>query len=331
MRTRRPTRDDVAQKAGVAPSTVTLILKGRGDELKIPKSTQDRVKEAARTIGYYPNPHISAVLRGRSGIIGLYLRPDQWRSPAGYWSAVLWHLQCAFAATDVELLIHCAPEGSSTEDVFAKQAGSVVDGVIILNSGSDPIVGRLIEAGIPAVEVGDFFSHLPFVAVDGVSGVHQAMAHLSERGYKKPGQFLYITNYVENSQARHSAYLEDASNLFAVDGSRYTRTVENGMDGFRVYMEMEDKPDCFLCPSDEFAYELMSECHKAGIRVPEDLALVGFDGIPTISVTKRVTTIETPLREMATQALQKVRDIIDDKPIEKETHLPVNLRVGSTT
>src|SRR5579871_4394437 len=91
MKHRRPTRVDVAQKAGVAPSTVTLILTDRGTGLRIPETTQKRVKEVARAMGYYPNRHIQSVLRGRSGILGLYLRFDQYAGrPYGYWTTMLW-------------------------------------------------------------------------------------------------------------------------------------------------------------------------------------------------------------------------------------------------
>ena len=157
MTVKRPTRRDVAERAGVAPSTVSLILNDRADALGIADVTRLRVEEAARALGYYPNRHIRAVRSGRTGVLGLYLRADQWGCATGYWAAMRAALERAVSEADMQLLVHCARPGCPTEEAFARQAGGVVDGVIILNSGNDPIAARLIETGMRAVEIGDCF------------------------------------------------------------------------------------------------------------------------------------------------------------------------------
>ncbi len=332
MKHRRPTRADVALKAGVAPSTVTLILTDRGDGLRIPEATQRRVREAARAMGYYPNRHIQSVLRGRSEILGLYLRADQYGRPYGYWATVLWCLQKASAELEIQMLVHNAPAGASTEEIFARQAGGIVDGVMIVNSGQDPIVGRILEAKLPAVEVGDPFSPLPFVGLDSTQGINLVMRHLKERGCKRPAIVSYRTCYVENAEARIHEFERCARELFAIDEpERRSILGVDAMEAFPHLMALEPRPDCVVCGSDELAYEILTLCHRAGLKVPGDLAVTGYDCLTAMGTDRVLTSVATPLEEMARLAFHKLHQVIEGQPHEHDTLLPVGLRVGDTT
>ncbi len=331
MSTRRPTRRDVALKAGVAPSTVSLVLQNKGDELRIPACTQDRVREAARSLGYYPNWHIGSVLKGRSGVLGLYLRWDQWCRPDGYWPTLHWNVQCAVAEADVRLLVHNARRECPTEEAFARQAGGIVDGVIILNSGKDPIVNRIVEVGLPAVEIGDPYSQLPFVGNDGGEGIRLAMEHLSERGYKWPAYIGHYTSYEEAANVRKQAFAYDARNLFGLDGAQRTLLTLHVSEVFDALLSINPRPDCVICESDEYAYQLLQLCATRGISVPEELAIVGSDALPAFGSLRVMTSIASPMKEMATWGIQKLLAIIEGRPIEHGTMLPSTLRIGDTT
>lgn len=332
MRPKRPTRADVAALAGVAPSTVTLVLNHRGSEVGIAAATQERIKEAAKTLGYYPNFHISSVLKGRSNLIGLYLRYDQWARPFGYWPSIVWHLQAAIAETDLRLLIHNAQPNCSTEEAFARQAGGTVDGVIILNSGEDPIAQRLLDARLPAVELGDRFSSLPYVAVDGEDGVRQAVAHLAGRGRTKLACLSYNTSYEKNAQSRIEAFLEAAtSHAPGLDYSQ--RIIRAGGEDSPVdlVLALDPVPDAVACLSDEHAYELAAGLEARGIKVPGQIAVTGFDCLPSLNPSRMATSVMTPLHKSAQMALAKLRAIIDGQPHEQGDVLPVSLRIGDTT
>ncbi len=328
---RRPTRADVAARAQVAPSTVTLVLSGRGTKLRIPVTTQDRVREAAYQIGYYPNKLIRAVQSGRTGVIGIYLRWEQWSRPYGYFTTLVWALQTSVSATDYQLLFHNARRGVSTEEVFARQAGGLVDGVLILNSANDDIVPRLIEAKLPALEVGDPFSQLPFVGVDGEEGVALAMRHLSERGYRHPAYAGYPSSFAEDQAARFESFQKQRSLLFAPSQGRRMAQGGSGVEILAPLQAMNPRPDCVVCASDEMAYELWGECRRNGIRVPEDLAIVGFDALRGLSPYPVTTSVHTPLLEMSKLAVEKLVAIINGDPFEHGTILKPSLRVGDTT
>jgi DNA-binding LacI/PurR family transcriptional regulator len=325
----RPTRRDVAERAGVAPSTVSLILGHRAEELGIADATRRRVEEAVRSLGYYPNRHIRAVRSGRTGNVGLYLRHDQWGTAHGYWSFLRGALERAVNEADLGLLVHCGREEIPTEEAFARQAGGIVDGVLIFNSAADPIAARLLETGMKAVEIGDSASPLPYVAVDAADGVRQALAHLHSRGYRRPCFVNFPSSYEGSSGQRRYAFQDHSERLFGTPGPFIDTLV--GEEALNALLALSPVPDCAVCVSDEHAYALLASAVRRGMRVPEDLAITGFDCLPTLGPVPIATSVRTPIQEMANAGVEKLCRLIDGLPTEQSTVLPVSLRIGETT
>jgi len=325
----RPTRRDVAELAGVAPSTVSLILNNRSEELGIAAATRQRVEEAVRTLGYYPNRHIHAVLSGRTGNIGLYLRHDQWGTTFGYWAAMRGAVERAVSEADLGLLVHCGRQDIPTEEAFARQAGGVVDGVLILNSAADPIAPRLLETGMQAVEIGDSASPLPYVAIDGADGVRQALEHLHARGYRRPCFVNFPSSYEGSHGQRREAFWRESGRLFGTPGPYVDTFI--GEEALDALLSQNPVPDCAVCVSDEHAYALLASAVRRGMRVPEDLAITGFDCLPTLGPVPLTTSVRTPLQDLANAGVDKLRRLIAGIRTEHATVLPVSLRVGDTT
>jgi LacI family transcriptional regulator len=329
MLRKRPTRADVAEKAGVSPSTVTLVMQNKADALRITLATQEKVKKVAREIGYVPNQHIQAVRRGRSGILGVYLREDQYGRPYGYWTSIMWAIQHSAASSGVRLLIHNAPRDISTDDVFAFQAGGMVDGALILNSRDDPIVPRLLAAQIPAVEVGDPYSPLPYVGMDPLDGMKLAVDHAVSKGYKRLAHLTHVTVYVQNAIARSQAFVERCQER-GIEAESRILTHMNGWEALEPLLALDPKPDCVICMSDELAYELLRACEQRGVRVPEDMAIIGFDALDGYN-TRLMTSVATPVLELGRLAVEKLLKIINGEPYDHSTLLRHQMRVGETT
>ena len=325
----RPTRRDVAERAGVAPSTVSLILTDRGADLGIAEATRLRVEDAARALGYYPNRHIRAIRSGRTGTIGLYLRHDQWGTAHGYWAVMRAELERAVSAADLQLLVHCAREDCPTEEAFSRQAGGAVDGVLILNSAEDPIAPRLLETEMRAVEIGDASPHLPYVAVDAGDGVRQALEHLHAQGRKRPCFVNFPSPYVASVAGRREAFIRESTRLFGTPGPLFDEHL--GYEAMDAILAADPRPDCAVCASDEHAYSLLKVAGDRGIRIPEDLAVTGFDCLPTLGPVPVATSVRTPLEELARTAVTKLQRLIEGLPTERETVLPVTLRIGETS
>jgi len=325
----RPTRRDVAEKAGVAPSTVSLILTNRAGELGIAESTRLRVEEAVRSLGYYPNRHARAMRSGRSGNIGLYLRYDQWGTTYGYWSAMRGALERAVTQNDLGLLVYCGRKDMPTEEAFARHAGGVVDGVIILNSASDPIATRLLETGMRAVEIGDAASPLPYVAANAADGIRQALEHLAARGYRRPCFVSFPSGYAGSIGERRDAFRSESERLFGAPGPWVESLV--GEEALDAILAVDPVPDSAVCVSDEHAYALLAAAVRRGLRVPSDLAITGFDCLPVLGPVPLTTSVQTPVQALADTGVEKLVGLIDGESVETGTILPVNLRIGETT
>ncbi|MCG9894077.1 MAG: LacI family transcriptional regulator [Fimbriimonadaceae bacterium] len=328
---RRPTRADVAKEAGVAGSTVSLILTGRGDDLSIPQSTQQRVRDAALRLGYVPNKLIGAVRRGRTNLIGVYLRWEQWSVPFGYWVETMMELQRAVSDSDLQLLIHNATKELTSEEAYARQAGGIVDGVLVLNSAKDAIADRLADSGLPAVEVGDTFSRLPFVGVDGALGVRLAVDHVWDRGRRRPIFVGHASQYHEDQLSRSQAFVESMNALDAsIEWAERCLSIENDDDPTPAVLAAFPECDAVVCSSDDLAFRLYWGLQGAGRRVPDDVSIIAFDALRPIGGRPILTSIATPRAEMARLALEKLQKVISGEPFEHGTVLKPTLRLGET-
>jgi LacI family transcriptional regulator len=289
------------------------------------------VREKAREMGYVPNRLIKAVLKGRTRILGVYLRWEQWYSPVGYWMELLWALQRAVAASDHQILIHSAHQETSDEEVFARQVGGFVDGVFVFNSANDGIVRRMAEVGMATVEVGDPFTDLPYVASDGPAGVRLALQHLKQRGYQRPACLVHESNFAEDQNSRLQAYIETARGLWEGDHEAFTARLGWPVTVLPALGGMPGAPDSVICASDSMAYRLYREALAAGMKVPGDLAIVGFDALATLTEVPVLTSVRTPIEKMADAALSKMLALIEGKEFEAATLLQPSLRIGETT
>jgi DNA-binding LacI/PurR family transcriptional regulator len=252
--------------------------------------------------------------------------------PTGYWAELMWAIQTAVAGLDIQLLVHYAHEDTSTEESYARQAGGAVDGVMIVNSGNDPIVGRILEAKLPAVEIGDPYSQLPFVGAEAEKGVRLAMEHLKERGYRRPALVDWKTNYLANAAARERGFAEPARSLFGICNPESRVVVATrGNEAFPLLRTLEPSPDSIVCAGDELAYEVLHCYNRIGLDAPKDIGVVGFDALRTLGSNRILTSVKTPLLDMARLAVRKLLLVVDGKPVEHGTVLPHGLRLGDTT
>ncbi len=133
--------------------------------------------------------------------------------------------------------------------------------------------------------------------------------------------------YKASVGGRRAAFEEESARLFGASGPLLDAPL--GDDALDAVLAA--KADCAVCVSDEHALSLLAAALKRGLRVPEDLALTGFDCLPTLGPVPVATSVRTPLQELASEGVAKLRRLIDGLPTERETVLPVSLRVGETT
>jgi len=325
---------DVARVAGIAPATVSHALNNTGT---ISKETAARVRQIAAEMGYRPNRVAANLRRQRTSTLGVLI--PTLSNP--FFSKLLEALETAGTARGYSLVFgdtnHDPALDAHYVDLFLDQR---CDGIIVVAGTSDlagviradvPIV--LVNTHLPAAEV-----RVPAVEIDDMHGMYSAVAHLIRLGHRRIGLVTY-----HHDAPRLQGYqraLADAGIVFdaalVVAATRMSRLLEDA--GERAYELLRAHPDltAIATSADVAAIGAMRAAYRVGRRVPDDLAVVGFDDINLAAMmAPALTTVAQPIDAMATAALDLMLEQInegsvalDHRRVRLETHLIVRESCG---
>jgi len=331
---RKPTMSDVAERAGVNRVTVSVALNGSAHGgTRVSEATRQRVLDAARELGYAPSA-VARALRGqRTNIIGYYTGHESLNVLDPFTGTVLNGLQKSCRQHHQDLLIFGSFERSSVDDIYASLAGGKIDGLVLLPTPHSPVMDKLLNSHLPIVAIANPVPNLPSVTIDDLSGSHLLANYMARQGHR---HILYRGDYLPHSSTvrRCEAFLAAAGEL----GLRVTFSAES-RDGHITPAEVElltrapaaDRPTAVVSWVDSQAYVFIEDCVRLGIRVPDDLAVAGFDGIDLqIRPAYRLTTIRAPWEVVAATAVDLLMNLIDGEEVEREIMLPVTLVIGET-
>lgn len=323
----RPTRDDVAKQANISGATVSRVLSGRSD-LSISPETRAKVLEAAAQLGYRPNLAARALTSGRTGIVGFWMSLEYSR----YRSRVLDCMRNLLHDTDMAMAVSDVDEQYSRKHSFDRALRVPVDGIIAFdNSASvEAFVSEhdKLAPATPFVSMGAYWSEKKsYVAVDLRSGADAAMTHLLESGRRRVAYFAPWTSELVNSGPRYDAYRA------AMETAGFTpETVAIHSVTFQLIKEKvtelatnRDLPDAFLCMNDELAVATATVLHQLGVKVGQDVAIVGFDGIEETAHTPvPLTTVRQPIEEMCSLTWQFMQAQMADPstPLQQKVLVP---------
>lgn len=322
---------DVAQRAGVSVATASRVASG-GPNVR--SETRDRVERAMRELLYVPPGR-----RGATGVIGLLV--PELANPI-------------FPALAEAIETRAAPSGlasilCNTQSAAYREVDYVhmlldrgVEGMIFISceltnlSGDHGHYGRLIAEGARIVFVNGTLLGLdvPSVGVDERTAGELATRHLIELGHERIGFVAgpehYLPTQLKNG-GREAALLAaglDANGLVA----HADFSVRGGRRALSSLLEHAPPPTGVICSSDVMAIGVVQEASRRGLRVPEDLSVVGFDGVAADWTEPRLTTIAQPIAEIAETAVDALRRLIDD-PARPLPHyvFPPKLRPGGST
>ncbi|MFB4311274.1 LacI family DNA-binding transcriptional regulator [Actinomadura sp. GTD37] len=299
---RRPTLEAVAARAGVSRATVSRVVNGSAT---VNPEIRAAVLRAVDELGYIPNPAARSLVTRRTGSIGLVVSepPARVFSDDPFFSLVVRTVSQELEAADkqVVLMMPSSPAGQSRVERYV--AGRHVDGVILLSQhGSDPLPAALLRTGVPVVSHGRPVSTArpPYCDVDNVGGARAAVEHLLAGGRRR---IAAITGPLDMSAGldRLAGYREVLSgngrrSLAAIGD--FTR--ESGADAMRQLLEDDPGLDAVFAASDLMASGALHALRRAGRRVPDDVAVVGFDDIAGARFTDPpLTTVRQPIAEVA--------------------------------
>ena len=312
---RRPTINDIARLAGVSKKTVSRVINASPF---VRQDTRERIEAVIAELGYAPDPQARGLAYGRAFLIGLvYDNPNP-----QYVVNMQLGLLDGMRGSGFELVVHPCDRSSPT---FLEDLGSFVErqrlyGVILTPSVSeDERAARLMaEIGCAYVRVASVSLDAPehMIETRDRLGGREAAAHLAELGHTRIA-FVSGPQTFRSSHERRSGF-EEALNerglalakAYVVEGAY---TYESGIEKGRELLTMGERPTAIFAGNDEMAAGVLQAARQLGIRVPEDLSLVGFDDFQIASrLWPTLTTVRTPTREIGRLAVERLMGREDD-------------------
>ena len=331
----RVTIADVATAAGVSKTAVSFAFNNPD---RLGPATLERVLEVAQELGYTPHPAARALSMRRSGTIGILI-PQRLSTVFAnpFLSELIQGLGEQVEKHDLALLL-VPPLDGSLEGAIRHAA---VDGFISVGlSPDDSALEVLDRIGIPTVHVDsqESPSH-PSVNVDDEGGAHAAAQHLLELGHRQLA-ILVLPPARSETGTTPTAVRRLAGYEKAIEEAGAPRpqtevasiSVAAGARAFRALSDGGRLPTAVLAMSDMTAIGLMAAAQAAGVRVPEDLSVVGFDDVPAAAWTNPpLTTVRQPIVEKGRVAARLLIERMKGKTVESPSPLETTLVIRNST
>lgn len=327
-----PTLAEVAAAAGVSTMTVSRALNGQPG---VSQKTRDAIVRLASEMGYETNRVAQKLSSGQSRVIGVLTH--QLDNP--FVSSLVSGVVRAAAAAGNEVLIY------SVVDRQQRPASAVLrllqqftDGVVALLPYESGLVDMLSAGRYPVVTIDHPGEHgpLPAVAADSYGGARLAMRHLAELGHKRVA-FVCGAEQLESARQRHRAY-DDAVSVFGLarDASLVlpgNYTLEGGRAAAERLLKLRKPPTAVFASNDFTAVGLMAVLQERGLKIPDDISVVGFDDLPIASqLHPALTTVRQPIEEMGRAAVNTLLALIAGLPAATaQVTLPTELVVRQST
>lgn len=341
LNTRRVTSQDVANLAGVSRTTVSLVL-NNVEGFKIRRDTRQRVIKAARELGYVPDAAAQALASRRARIIGLILTrfPHQISTDA-FITQILEGLFDIIHQNDMRLLIDIIEPEHQHEAYLQLVRANRIDGILLSGPRLDDDALRVLETeNFPTVLIGQLpNASFCSVDVDNRAAATMAVAHLINLGHER---IAFISNAPLTYTAavdRKDGYriaLEKAGIPYAENLVRSADfTVESGYQQMADLLESELEFSAVFVASDIVALGAKSAILRHGLKIPQDIALVGFDDLPFAQyVDPSFTTIHLPTIDLARRATELLIKLLegeqpDSSHILLETDLVIRESCGA--
>ena len=317
---RRSTIRDIAAAVGTSPATVSKVLTERGDDL-ISDTTRQRIRDMARELGYSPNLAARALVTGRTHCIALWAE-----TLADYHSMVANVLLDVVRPSHYEMVITDVVKHPDWHAHFQRNAPWPVDGIIALDSPQSVEAYLATSAGrnAPVVSIGAYYvAHTDHVGVDLGAGVREAARHLAEQDCERIAH-LTCGHGMRPGDARRLAY-EDTMRELGRE-PLFLVTDESSREDARLLVHhlarRGDLPDALLCFNDEIAIGAYRGLIEMGVRIPDDVALTGCDGIlDTAYFNPPITTIIQPVNELCQAAWECLKKRLDRPDIPLQSRL----------
>ena len=316
---------DVARAAGVSIATVSRALRGVPG---VSQATRDRIQQIAQELSYVISPEASSLSRGHTGRVAIVMpHLDAW-----FYSAMLASMAPVLRAAELDMLVYQV-EGEEQRTGFLRElpARRKADAVIITALPmAQAELDRLDLMGVDVVVAGGSIRDFPHVQVDDLEAGRLAVQHLIDLGHRRIGMIrtsdtdgtawsadvLRVRAWRETLAA---AGLDSSEELLVTE----TYGAEAGSRAMARLLALPDPPTAVFAYSDELAFAAMAHARSNGIRVPEDVSVVGVDGHP-LGAQVGVTTVDQDVALQGRVAAEMVVQLVSGGQV-LDVDVPVRL------
>ncbi|MDQ2800153.1 MAG: LacI family transcriptional regulator [Armatimonadota bacterium] len=307
---------DVARLAGVSQATVSYVLNASGGK-SISEETRQRVFEAARQLGYRSNRLSHGVLRGRTGLIGVVIP----RIDHSFYGGILQGIHAECAAQDYHVLLTRAwdEQGQEPEQI-SRLIEYRVDGIVCIadNWGLPRLqhwLAEIVEKQIPCVNVDDYSQSalLDCIVTDDVAGAQMAVRHLIGLGHRRIAHLCVSNSTTADDRWRGYELALTESGLPLrpewIAGNTYDPA--QAASAVRDLLDLPTPPTAVFAANDQLAEVVLLEAEQRHLRVPEDLAVVGYGDLDQAQ-GRHLTTVTQRPKGIGRAAVSRLRECIQD-------------------
>ncbi len=309
-----PTLDEVARLAGVSRATASRAINGGN---RVSPHALAAVEDAVRTLGYSPNPAARSLVTRRTGSVALVVpEPDERVFADPFFGHTLRSVNRVLAAKDLQLVLLLARPGEEDRMLRYLRRGHVDGALVVSHHRSDRLADQLPALGLPCAFVGRPWSgadHVTYVDTDNVEGGRLATRRLVERGCRRIATIAGpddMTAGIDRLAGWRQVLAESGHAADAVVHGDFTEA--GGARATTELLERFPDVDGIVAASDLMAAGTLRTLSASGRRVPEDVAVVGYDDL---EVAERsgppLTTVRNPVGEMAEHATSLLLEEID--------------------
>ncbi|RIH87893.1 LacI family DNA-binding transcriptional regulator [Calidithermus roseus] len=307
---KRVTSHEVALRAGVSQSTVSRALAG---DPRLSEATRLRVLEIARSLGYKPNAIARSLITKRTNIVGLVA--SNMANP--FYPLVLEAFTQHLHSLGWRVLLFTAGSREDVDDLLPEVLAYQVDGLIIVSAAMSSRMAReCVGRGTPVVLFNRYVpdSGASAVSCDNRGGGRKVAEALLRAGYRR---LAYIagredaSTSVDRERGFGEALLEHGVKTWLREPGNFS--YEAGFNAAMRLLRLDEPPEAIFCANDITAIGAIDAARKLKVRVPEDLAVIGFDDIPAASwAAYNLTTVRQPIERMIEASVRLLLGRIED-------------------
>ena len=325
---------EVAKKAGVAISTVSRVL---NDSPNVSEETKEKVQKAIDELNFRPQVSARKLASKEPQILAVAV--PSFTTP--FFNELLKGIKDEIRKMDLDIILYNTGSKDPEEAVINFFDRGTADALVLLSIDvSETVHKHLQSTHIPIVLVNSAHESYNYYVLNDYKGGYMAGEHLVKQGYERMGM---ITTPVETrSSTERERGFKDALRNFKMpidkdlfvtgDTTKHAGfTEESGFEAIYKYKEMGKFPDALFCTNDTQALGALHALSKLGMRVPEDIAIMGYDNIK-LSKYLDLTTMDQHMYKIGSLAIARLAEIIKDSesPLVQEMRNPILVERGST-